>query len=72
MTFRQEWEIFKYRVNTFVFTWNAEDENEGSSIVFTVCKVIHFLKYKESTLIYFGKHPEFKQARKFVAAFKEN
>lgn len=63
--------IIKRKIKRWCFTWNAEPEEEGGSIVFTLFKVIHFLKYKESTLIYFGKKKEYQPARKYVEAFNE-
>ena len=59
-----------YKMKQFLFQWNAETEEDGGSVVFTFCKVLHFLKYKDSTLIYFGKD-RFQRARKHVAAFEE-
>lgn len=52
----------------WVFRWNAETEQEGGSIVFTLFNFIHFLKYKEHTIIKFGKD-RYKPARKYVDAY---
>lgn len=42
-----------YRLRHWLFQWNyCEQDN---SIVFTVCGVLHFLKYKEHTIVYFGQ-----------------
>lgn len=63
--------LAKYRFRHWVFRWNAETD-DGSSIVFTVCNRIHFLKYKEHTQVHFG-HPskfKFEEAAKYVNARK--
>lgn len=62
--------IIMYRLKNFIFQWNAEEEKDGGSIVFTLFNRVHFLKYKESTIIYYGKG-KYSQARKYVKAFQE-
>ena len=60
-----------YNFKHWCFRWNCEMD-DGQSIVFTVCNRIHFLKYKEHTLVYFG-HPskfKFEEAAKYVNARK--
>lgn len=62
-----------YKFKHWAFRWNCEAEQDGSSIVFTLFNHIHFLKYKEHTLINFG-HPSkfnYTEAIKYVNARKE-
>lgn len=59
-----------YKLKQFFFNWNSETEEQGGSVVFTFCKVIHFVKYKDSTLISFGKG-RFQKAIKYVKAYEE-
>lgn len=59
-----------YKLKNFFFSWNAEKEEDGGSVVFTVLNMVHFVKYKESTLVYFGKG-KFNKARKYIKAFQE-
>lgn len=59
-----------YKLKQFFFNWNSELEEDGGSIVFTFCKVLHFVKYKESTLICFG-NGRFQKAIKYVKACEE-
>lgn len=62
-----------YKFKHWAFRWNCEAEQDGSSIVFTLFNRIHFLKYKEHTLIKFG-HPSkfnYTEAIKYVNARKE-
>ena len=62
-----------YKFKHWAFRWNCEAEQDGSSIVFTLFNHIHFLKYKEHTLVKFG-HPskfKFEEAAKYVNARKE-
>jgi len=71
MSIKRKWETFKYKISHMIFQWNTEEQDDGGSIVFTVCNFIHFVKYREHTLIYFEKN-RYKPARKYVEAFKEN
>ena len=62
-----------YKFKHWAFRWNCEAEQDGSSIVFTLFNHIHFLKYKEHTLINFGQPSKFNytEAIKYVNARKE-
>ena len=67
------WTLLKYKFRHWAFQWNCEAAEDGSSIVFTLFNCVHFLKYKEHTLIKFG-HPskfKFEEAAKYVNARKE-
>lgn len=60
--------ILWFRTKNYLFSWHAEKEEDGGSIVFTFAQRIHFLKYKDMTIIYFGKG-RFTKARRNVQAF---
>jgi hypothetical protein len=45
----------------WVFKWQLDADND---LVFSICNLIHFIKYKQSTLVKFGRRPEFKEAPK--------
>lgn len=62
-----------YKFRHWAFRWNCEAQEDGASIVFSVFNCIHFLKYKEHTLIKYG-HPSkfnYTEAAKYVNARKE-
>lgn len=52
----------KYKFKHWLFSWN---QDEGGDIVFTVVKILHFIKYKEHTIIKFGKM-NYQPAPKYV------
>jgi hypothetical protein len=67
-----------YRFRHWLFQWNAENEEDSGSIVFTVCGFIHFLKYKEHTIIYLGQGRKsdgfmfyVQPARSYVEAYRD-
>lgn len=57
-----------FRISMWMFNWNAEPESEGGSVVFTFCKVVHFVKYKDMTIIKFGLAHGYTPARKYIDA----
>lgn len=52
----------KYRFKHWLFSWNQDEEGD---IVFSIAKTIHFIKYKEHTIIRFGKY-DYKEAPKYL------
>jgi hypothetical protein len=64
-----------YRLRHWLFQWNYCEQD--GSIVFTVAGALHFLKYKEHTIVYFGQGRKgdvdftVKAARKYVEASAE-
>lgn len=54
-----------YKFKHFVFSWNQDEEGD---IVFSLCKLVHFIKYKEHTIVKFG-NKGYQPAPKYV---KEN
>lgn len=54
--------IIKYRISMWMFNWNKDEDGD---IVFTFAKVFHFAKYKESTIIGFGRK-NYQKAPKYV------
>lgn len=71
MSLKGDWLALKWKFMHWLIRWNAEPAEEGGSVVLSFCGVLHLLKYKQSTIFYFGKHPEFKEARKHVEAYDE-
>lgn len=68
--FRQRLSAWWWRMfNQKIFCWNAEPPEEGGSPVLTIFGFIHLLKYKESTIVRWGRWHEYQQARKYVEAF---
>ena len=51
-----------YKFRHWFFSWNQDEEGD---IVFSVAKVIHFTKYKEHTIVKFGKM-DYQAAPKYV------
>lgn len=51
-----------YKFKHWMFSWHVDAEND---IVFSVAKRIHFVKYKEHTIVQFGKR-EYAVAPKYV------
>lgn len=54
--------MFSYKLRNFLFAWNLDEERD---LTFSVCKVIHFIKYKEGTIVKFGKK-EYLPAPKYL------
>lgn len=52
-----------YQFKHWFFMWQLDDDND---ITLTVCRFIHLTKYKEHTIIRFGKNKGCKQAPKFI------
>lgn len=44
--------MLSYRFRHWLFAWKIDDEGD---LVFSVGKVLHFIKYKEHTIVKFGK-----------------
>ena len=44
--------LFLYLFKHWFFKWNVDEDGD---IVFSIANILHFLKYKEHTLVYFGK-----------------
>lgn len=51
-----------YKFRHWFFKWNQDDEGD---IVFSIAGLVHFLKYKEHTHVYWGKK-NYKEAPKWV------
>ncbi len=62
MKIKAAWMMNCYKFRHVVFSWNQDEEGD---IVFSVAKVIHFIKYKEHTIVKFGKQG-YEQAAKYV------
>lgn len=41
-----------YKLRHFLFSWKQDEEGD---IVFSVASILHFIKYKEHTIVKFGK-----------------
>lgn len=52
----------RYKFRHWFFKWNQDEEGD---IVFSVAGVIHFVKYKEHTIVKFGKFG-YTEAPKYV------
>ena len=69
--------ILHYKFMHWLFQWNAEPEEQGGSIVFTIAGILHFVKYKEHTIVYWGQGRKgdidfvLQPARKYVLAYLE-
>lgn len=53
-----------YKLRHWLFSWNVDEEGD---IVFSVAKCIHFIKYKEHTIVKWGKRG-YAEAPKYVGA----
>lgn len=53
-----------YKFKHWFFSWNVDDEGD---ITFSIAKVIHLTKYKEHTIIRYGKL-NYQPAAKYVNA----
>lgn len=47
-----KYEIISYRIKNYIFSWNVDSDND---ITLSVLGVMHIVKYKEQTIVYFGK-----------------
>jgi len=45
--------IAQYRFKHWIFQWKQDDEND---IAFVIANIITFVKYKEHTIVKFGKN----------------
>lgn len=54
----------RYQFKHWFFRWNVDDDGD---IVLSVASILHFIKYKEHTLVKFGRL-NYAEARKYVAA----
>lgn len=57
----------KYKFKHWFFKWNVDEEKD---LVFSVCNVIHFIKYKEHTVIKFGRK-QYESAPKYIKEINE-
>ena len=51
-----------YKLRHYLFSWSMDDEGD---IVFSVAKRLHFIKYKEHTIVKVGKM-DYKSAPKYL------
>jgi len=56
----------KYQFSHWFFRWNQDEEGD---LVFSVMNIIHFVKYKEHTIIHFGRK-KYDRAPKYVSETK--
>lgn len=54
--------MMKWNFRHWVFRWNVDDDGD---IVFSIMNIVHFIKYKQSTIINFGKR-KYKEAPKYI------
>lgn len=54
--------ITRYKFKHWFFSWGVDDEGD---VVFSIAKILHFVKYKEHTQVYFGKM-DYDPAPKYV------
>lgn len=67
----RSWYYTSYHFKHWLFRWDAEaDHPYEGSICFTVCNILHFVKYKEHTLIIWGNNRRFVPARTYINARK--
>jgi hypothetical protein len=55
--------VKSYKFRHWLFAWNVDSEGD---IVFSVANVLHFVKYKEHTIVKWGKQQGYSQAAKYV------
>ena len=53
----------RLRFEYWFFQWKLDQDND---IVFSICNVVHFVKYKQSTIVYWGRQPMFREAPKYL------
>ncbi len=56
--------ILKYRFIHWLFQWNQDEEG---ALVFTIAGILHFLKYKEHTIIRLGGSNVYRPAPKYLS-----
>ena len=61
-----KFDILCYNIKRKVFVWNVDGDND---ITLTVFGKIHFVKYKEQTLVYFGKKADLQPAPKYYKKY---
>ena len=60
--------INKYKFIHWFFQWNLDDDGD---ITFTVANIVHFTKYKEHTVVRFGRK-NYEAAPKYVECSPDN
>lgn len=64
MSLSFRYHLFSYKFRTWIFRWNVD---EGGDLTLSIARYIHLTKYKENTIIRFGRK-DYKPARKHVNA----
>lgn len=57
-----KYDVLSYRIKNHIFSWNVDSDND---IALSIFRVVHFVKYKEQTIVYFGKKKDLLPAPKY-------
>lgn len=57
-----KYDTMAYNIKRHIFSWNIDSDND---ITLSVLGLVHFVKYKEQTIIYFGKKEDLLPAPKY-------